>query len=120
MYLLLIIPGMIAFIILLCWFIVFLSETLLRLLIDRKQQDVEAIMYSGYAPPEWGKKGIARLGIDRLSKAMAMRRLSKMIRHIQHAPFVESADGRRIAVRKLKEVRQSWKSMQWREISPSK
>lgn len=120
MYLLLIVPGVIVVIFLLYRFMIFISETMIRLLVDRKHQDAEAIMYSGYAPPEWAKKGFARLGIDRLSKVIALRKLTKVIKHIQNSPVVENEEGRTIAVDKLRAVRKKWKSMPWCEISSNR
>jgi len=119
-YLLLFFLGVIAFIFLLYKFMIFISETMIRLLVDRKNQDAEVIMYSGHAPPEWGKKGLARLGIDRLSKAIAMRRLNRVIKDIKKSPLVENEEGRTIVMDKLNEVRKKWKSMPWREISPNR
>ena len=120
MYVVLIIVTTLAFLLLLYKFIIFLSETTFLLLLDRDNQDVEAIMYSGCAPPDWRKKGLIRLGIDPLSKLIALRRISRLIRQIKNSPFDESEEVRKIAMDKLKDVRKRWKSMSWSEISPGR
>ncbi len=120
MYLVLIIVTTLAFLLLLYKFIIFLSETIFRFLLERSNQDVEAIMYSGCAPPDWRKKGLVRLGIDPLSKLIVLRRISRLIRQVKHSPLDESEEARKIVIDKLKDVRKRWKSMSWSEISPGR
>jgi hypothetical protein len=55
-----------------------------------------------------------------LSKVIALRKLTKVIKHIQNSPVVENEEGRMIAVDKLRAVRKKWKSMPWREISSNR
>jgi len=116
LYLPLLILGMVAFILLLYKFIIYYSEKSIQLLVERKHRDAEAIINTGNAPPDWGNRGLTRLGMDSISKVLAMRRLSRIISYIQHSPFVEDEDSRKILMDKLNEIRERWESMQWYEI----
>ena len=106
------------FVVLFYGFVVVYSQKVISFLVESKHRDAEMILHAGIAPPDWGKKGIARFGHSGLSKTIAMRKMRKIIRYFRHTPIVEDEGSRELLVNRLQEIRESWKNMEWKEIYP--
>lgn len=108
----------IVFVVLFYGFVVVYSQKVISFLVERKHRDAEMILNSGIAPPDWGKKGLARFGHSGLSKMIAMRKIRQIIHYFRHTPIVEDEESRELLVSRLQKIRESWKKMGWKEIYP--
>lgn len=111
-----IIIGMVVFLFLLYNATILYTEKVVSFVVDRKHQDAESILGSGYAPPEWGKRGIMRWANGPVAKLLAMRRLNAIIKYFKHTLLVKDEDSRKLLIGRLESVKESWQPLVWREI----
>ena len=65
-----------------------------------------------------GKKLIVRLGHQGLAKAIAMRKIGRIIKYFKHTPIVEDDESREVLVKRLQSIQSQWKKVTWKEIYP--
>lgn len=110
--------GMVVFIFLLYKATILYTEKIVSVVVGRKHQDAETILDTGYAPPEWAKRGILRWADDTFAKRLAMRKLNAIIKYYRHTSLVPDEDTRELLIGRLNTVKESWRHMAWKEIYP--
>lgn len=106
-----IILGLSAFLFLLFRLILWYSEKVATVMVDRRHREAEWIVETGRLPVAWVDRGEA-------DRSRSLRKLGSLIAYMRRTTLVEDEESRRQVVDRLTEVRNRVRTAEWHEVAP--
>jgi hypothetical protein len=106
-----IILGLSAFLFLLFRLIVWYSEKVATVMVDRRHREAEWIVETGRLPPAWVGRGAT-------DRSRSLRKLTSLIAYMRRTTLVEDEESRRQLVERLTEFQSRVRTADWPDIAP--
>ncbi len=107
--------AMIGLLVVLFYFLIWFSTSLVRLFVETRHRDAEMILATRKAPPNWRKHPFTHLG-PYVAKLYALQRVRSLTRYFEATPMVDGPETRKVIVGDLKRLEREWREKPWRDI----